>query len=248
MADTAATKPVKLPFWRTLGEAYGAVFGNLGTLLSLAGKWIVLLLPLYAVYNWLIHPQFLALARAVSSGLPPPSDGGMTTIMGALFWLIILIPLSAVAVGWHRFLLRNEKPGTATGVRLNDIVKQYAIAALIIGLIGQVPTVLQQLTAGWTGDGATAIQIIAFVGIWVALAISSRLSVALPAIAIAGPGSKFGEAWNASRRNTFRLLFGMLLSLLPMIAFSFLLFFLVGILPDRLSFALGSGARRTTRS
>ena len=160
------------------------------------------------------------------------------TIIGVLFWLAILVPLSAIAVGWHRYLLRNEAPVQSSGFGFDHVTKTYAVAALIIGVIGHIPTALQQLTAGGTSDLQKTLQVIALIGVYVALGITSRLSIALPAIAVEGPGAKLSEAWKATRGNTIRLFFGLMLSVLPMIATSFLSFFLLGSRQDRMVYAL----------
>lgn len=239
MADSSPVKPKKLPFWGTLGAAYGAFFSNLGTILGLAGRWLIVLIPMYAAYTWFLYPQLFALYEAVHTGAPPPTDTSMT-IIGVVFWLAILIPLSAIAVGWHRYLLRHEAPVQSSGFGFDHVTKSYAIAALIIGVIGHVPTVLQQLTAGGTSDLYKALQVIAIIGVYVALAITARLSIALPAIAVEGPGAKLSEAWAATRGNTIRLFFGLMLSVLPMIASSFLSFFLLGVIPDRMVYSIAA--------
>ena len=82
------TSPPKLPFWRTVGACYATVFGNLGQLLRISWLWLLIMLPVYAVAQWLTSP-----AQGSEMG---------DLLLGMLPSVLELPALASIAVAWHR--------------------------------------------------------------------------------------------------------------------------------------------------
>jgi hypothetical protein len=199
----------KLPFWRTLGQAYAAVFGNLGILFRIAGPWLLIIAPAYVAYLWLDYPTLVSIRTAARAGLVYQNTVE-NWILGAISWLALLVPVSALAVSWHRHLLLNET--APKGFRFDGIVKRYAVVALIIGLFFYVPSLLIQAFTSFRGSLGQVFQLALKVLSLVALYASCRISIALPAVAVEGTLSTLSEAWSATRRNGWRLFFGSFLA------------------------------------
>ncbi len=148
MPDAIIARPPKLPFWRTVGQAYATVFRNLGIVFALARPWLPVLVAVTMLHSWWVYAAQLASFQAVESGVPPPGDfGGM--IAGMVLWLAQLVPMSAIAVGWHRFLLRNEQPYSRSAGHLGGPLRDYAVVAAGLGLICYLPLVAGELITNY---------------------------------------------------------------------------------------------------
>lgn len=240
MSETTEAPPPRLPFWRTLAEAYVAFYLNSGVLLALVRPWMTMLLPLYIVFAWWSYPSQLALEEAVGKGGSVPSDP-VATIASMLQWMVLLVPMSAIAIGWHRLLLRGEFPGGDQSGRLAGPIYRYVAIAAVIGIVGYGPLLLFEFVPAPADDEGAPLKLAALAAVLAAFAITTRLSLALPAIAVEGPGADLQQAWRVTRHNTLRLTLGVLLSLLPVMAVGGVTVNAAGWLPDRLSYAVVVG-------
>src|SRR5262245_47432292 len=83
MAEAAPAALPKLPFWRTLGEAYAAWFKNLPELIRIAWLWILIMTPIVALFMWWQTPVMLELMQHARAGRPDPNPA-MTALMQAI--------------------------------------------------------------------------------------------------------------------------------------------------------------------
>src|SRR5262245_47213698 len=225
MAEAAPAAPTKLPFWRTLGEAYGVWFKNLPELIGIAWIWMLVMAPIIGLFMWWQAPALIELMQNARAGRLDPNPG-MTALAQAINVVIMLPILSSIAVAWHRLLLRDEHVG-GLYLRLDSVVIGYAVLFFLIALLFQVPSFLSQTYVAMTQPpGATAYDIdLATIGVQfigsiltiVGLFFGCRLLLVLPAKALERDIS-FGTAWAATRRNSWRLFWGYMLSLLPFAA------------------------------
>jgi hypothetical protein len=201
--------------WYTIGQAYGVWGRNFAELIRIAWPWMaVIALPL-AVIVWLQSTDVGAAMRAARAGLrvaePNPFLSFILQIVGQL---IVLPALAAVAVAWHRLLLRGEHPGAELYLRRDQLVIGYAILLFWLGLISMAPNYLGRLFQAMTGP-VSALQTIVGLLALVALFIVARLSLALPALAVGRAEIGFGIAWAASTGNSWRMFLGYLFCILP---------------------------------
>jgi hypothetical protein len=220
MAEAAPANPAKLPFWRTLGEAYGVWFKNLGELIGIAWIWMLIMAPIVGLFMWWQAPAMLELMQHARAGRPDPNPG-MSALMQAINSVILLPILSSIAVAWHRLLLRNEHV-SGPYLRFDSVVIGYAVLFFLIALLFSVPQYLGQIYIAATqppgaieiSPAAMGVQFICSILAIVALFFGCRLFMVLPAKAV-GRDISFGTAWAATRRNSWRLFWGYMLSLLP---------------------------------
>jgi hypothetical protein len=106
MAEAAPAAPNKLPFWRTLGEAYGVWFKNLPELIRIAWLWILIMAPIVGLFMWWQAPITMEVMQNARAGKLDP-DPALSALMQVINLVIILPILSSIAVAWHRLLLRN---------------------------------------------------------------------------------------------------------------------------------------------
>ena len=133
--------------------------------------------------------------------------------------------LSSIAVAWHRLLLRNEH-ASGPYLRLDSVVIGYAVLFFLIALLFSVPQYLSQIYLALTqppgateiSPGALAIaNVLGSILALLAMFFGCRLFMVLPAKAL-GRDISFGTAWAATRKNSWRLFGGYMLSLLPFAA------------------------------
>lgn len=207
----------KLPFWRTVGACYATVFGNFGELLRISWLWLLIMLPVYAAAEWL---------DARSQG-----DQIGDFLLSMLSSVLEVPALASIAVAWHRLVLRQERVQGAVYLRLDRVVWWYAMVllAFIVVTVGPVLAgVAAVLPEGSPGTLLLLVPIFAGIGVGVGIGVFvlPRLSLVLPAGAL-GERLTLGEAWRATRGNTWRLACASLLCSLPPLIPAAVLVFLV---------------------
>jgi hypothetical protein len=221
MTAIAEALPAKLPLWRTIGQSYAIWFKNLPELVRIAWIWILVMVPIVGLFMWWQAPAMIELMQNATAGKPDPNPG-MTTLMQAINSIILLPMLSSIAVAWHRLLLRDEHV-SGPYLRFDSIVIGYAVLFFLIALLFSVPQYLSQIYAALTqppgateiSPGALAVTSIGSILALIAMFFACRLFVVLPAKAL-GRDMSFGTAWAATRKNSWRLFWGYMLSLLPL--------------------------------
>ncbi|MEZ5818386.1 MAG: hypothetical protein R3D44_15005 [Hyphomicrobiaceae bacterium] len=229
--NPGAPRP-KLPLWRTVGCAYRAVFSNLGVLLRIAWPWLLIMVPFQVAYYWWAWPTM----QCPDIDAPTPPTDITQSLTSSLWCLAMTLPWSGIAVGWHRFLLRGETSSAFPPRRGHPFVP-YVGVAVLFGFMTILPFLIADLVPFSNSDEMPTALVVAMGIFCVLLLVISRLSVCLPAIAIEGPGRTLGEAWRATRGNTWRLMAGSLLAGMPVIAFA-IIEVVVAQVTGRLSFTL----------
>jgi hypothetical protein len=216
--STLVPAVAKLPVFATVARSYGVVFGNFGMVLRVVWFWCLLIaglqwLSLAVLPNWTINPSEIAVLD-VSHRL-------ILSIAGCLNGLIILPAFASIAVTWHRWLLLHERPAADACIRLDRIVWIYAAMAAGIALVrfaASLPQVLAMQDPGapthlgLLQQGAAALLFLAIAGLL------PRLSLGLPGFAVGAPDASLAAGFAAARANTWRLLWGTVLCLLPAVA------------------------------
>jgi len=221
MTAIAEALPAKLPLWRTIGQSYAIWFKNLPELVRIARIWILVMAPIVGLFMWWQAPAMIDLMQNARTGKLDPNPG-MTTLMQAINSIILLPMLSSIAVAWHRLLLRDEHV-SGPYLRFDSVVIGYAVLFFLIALLFSVPQYLSQIYAALTqppgateiSPGALAVTLISSILTLIAMFFACRLFVVLPAKAL-GRDISFGTAWTATRKNSWRLFWGYMLSLLPL--------------------------------
>jgi hypothetical protein len=223
MAEAAPAAPPKLPFWRTIGEAYGVWFKNLPDLIRITWLWILVMAPIVGLFMWWQAPVTMELMQNARAGKLDPNPA-LSALMQVINLVIILPILSSIAVAWHRLLLRNEH-ASGTYLRLDSVVVGYAVLFFLITLLFTLPNYLNQIYMAVTlppgatelSPGAMGLQIVTSILALLAMFFGCRLFMVLPAKAV-GRDISFGTAWTATRKNSWRLFGGYMLSLVPFAA------------------------------
>ena len=180
------------------------VFGNLSGALQVSG---VLMLIQFVV--------LLTLGRSL-----PTDEAGMRQLMmqGEFPWgrillssLISIVAWLWIVVGWHRYILLNEKPRLVPAFRLDRMLgyfgKSILIAlillplALILGFVGG------GIASGMVQGGGSFIPALVVMGLIVyapIVVVGMRLGTMMPGAALQ-PGVPVFSGWEATRGATFTI-------------------------------------------
>ena len=213
---TADARPPKLPFWRTVGQAYAAPLLSFDSLVRAASLWLLLLTPLLLVMSWLQAPMEAdLLARMRVDPTAAFETIWQLQLVSFLHSLVILPAAASIAVAWHRLILTGERPAGGY-LRLDRSVWLYVAfplaTILYFSVLFDLPRVLVSDLNGRVAIGVIAVPL----GILAGLVIG-RLSLVLPAIALGRTDIGLADAWRATRGNTWRLFWGPFLCLLLLI-------------------------------
>lgn len=161
---------------------------------------------------WLLLPLVLDVLASAS--------GDLGTIVGIAASFVALVGFSAIALSFHRFILLGE-PLAGPMAPLTLRVIRYLLTGVLVSILAAIPGALLIGVTGLLGlQGEGNLVGIAVTGVALALAfvVFARLQVAFPAIAVGDRAIGLQGSWALTRGNGMRLLSGMLLSILPVLA------------------------------
>jgi hypothetical protein len=195
------------------------VFGNLGGALQVSG---VLMLVQFAVTLTVGRPMAAdqEMMRQMMQGQLPWGRILLAALISTVLWLWIV-------VGWHRYILLNERPGLIPALRF-DRMLGYLGKSLLIGLI-LLPLALilgfvgGGIASGMVQNGGKVIPALLVMGllVYVPLAtVGMRLATMLPGAALE-PGVSVFSGWEATRGATLTILGVVVLSVFLAAALDF---------------------------
>ncbi|WP_342238552.1 hypothetical protein [Inquilinus sp. OTU3971] len=196
MSDpNASAMPAPLPLSRLIETVYGRLFGDLGVFMRIALVWTGIAVLL-----------LVALGILAPQAWDGPGESFITAVVGA-----------GTAIGWHRFVLREERrafsgPNTLARYVLLAFVAVLPGAAIL--LIG-TPTVAVLLRGLGDRAGATVITTVIILLVAVGAAVTFRFSLILPAVAIGDRSMTFRRSWAATRGNVARIFVGGIVVQIP---------------------------------
>lgn len=206
----------KLPLWQTVKQAYALTLGNLPTIFVLSWKWALLILPFLALYYYHAYPALEATYSTL--GTPSPVQMPFLVFLVAIvLGMCAYLLFSKPAVGWHRFILRQE--GADSDMHFDDATWRYAGFILLIYGLLNIPGLIQQLLLPAGGElpstgqvlGSMAAGLCSVLG----LLLLFRFTIILPATAVGDTEVSLRTVMRLTRGQTFRLLFGNLLTAAP---------------------------------
>lgn len=195
----------KLPVYGVLSHALRSVIDHLRFAWHVSWPWLLITIPLSLLLETTLPPidpeakDAVALARNAQVG---------STYM--LMGLASMLVFSSIAVNWHRYILKDELPIGRARLRLDGVVWRYfgnTLLVILIVLAACVPIViLLSLLTGVSGlgIGAASTLTMALTGL-IAIPLSYRLMVKLPAIAVGNDSFKFKMAMEKTAGNSLQL-------------------------------------------
>jgi hypothetical protein len=183
----------KLPILAALRHMLHSISSHWRPMARVALPWLTLLAALNA---WEIG------SSAQSGGSLQPN--GITIIL----ILVGLLASASISVSWHRYILLNEMPEARSPFRLDRLVWANLLRNLLIAVAVLVPLLIFSVLF----DNLPKIFLPIGVVIPIILAVTAvRLTISLPATAVANPSFGLASAWQVSKGNFFPIL-GLLLA------------------------------------
>ena len=214
MLEITARQRLRLPVLTTVASAYGSLPANLGVFLRIA--WLPLLIigtlayVLYTIkYQVLLDTQ-------------PDRRGALTSPLADILMPLVLWPLmSSIAVAWHLYLLRGERPRGWFQLRFDGRVWKYLGFVLLMGLgalmlIGP-PTIVLSIAGVAANLGSFALLAPLLVVSVCALTYIARFALVLPVLAL-GRRLPIEDVLHKTRGNALPIAAGSVLTAAPVIA------------------------------
>lgn len=207
--------------WRIFLHSVRQVFGNLGGALRVSG---LLTLAQFAIMLTIGQSLLLdqeSRQQMIVSGQMPWGKFVLALLLVTALWLWI-------AVGWHRYILLNEKPSLVPPLRVDRMLGYFG-KSLLIGLILIIPALILGFVGGGlmtvilkSGSGIVAAFFLMAIIVYVPLAtIGMRLCAMLPGAALE-PGVPVFSGWEATRGATLTILGVVVISVVCSLALNFL--------------------------
>lgn len=203
----------RLPFWRTIIDSYVVTYSNLGYLARLSWAWVLLMIPIslafYALMFWLGWHQ-----------APEGTFGSIFIIIASS--LLFSPMIASIAVAWHRRLLENESWLSGPYLRLDRVVANYfnlvfLASLLILAPAAGLPSSIANLEAG-DADLFSLVLVLGYlIAMGVGTFVATRIWLALPARALDRDDVTVKSAWTITRGCFWRLFWGSVLCVLPVI-------------------------------
>lgn len=201
----------KIPINAALAHAFASTRDNLRFAFRVSWPWLVLTVPL----NLWAQANFVPPAEPPAEVTAAEMQAAMAS---ALISLVALLSVSSIAVNWHRYILRDEVPVGWQRLRLDGLVWRYFgnwIRGALITMLAIVPlAIIFGLIGGVSGGMSSGLMgTYLAIAALIAVPVSFRLFVKLPATAVGNTSFTFRDAWAATRGNSLQLLvIGLLLA------------------------------------
>jgi heme exporter protein D len=196
----------KLPVLAALTHAIKSTWHNLPFAFNASWPWLLLLIPFNLYFN-----------RGAVDFDPTTTDPVKQVEMAKavlMFYAtsaVSMIIYGSIGVTWHRYILQDEKPDQARRMRLDSVVWRYVGNTILVGIFAVLSILPLALLASIilqivNAPIEAALPFYSLFALLIALPITYRFSLKLPAIAIGNQNFRFGDAWNASRENMPQLM------------------------------------------
>jgi hypothetical protein len=221
----------KLPLGATIGLSYSTYFRNFVDVLRTSWLWLLLVAPLGGIVGWMQAVWFAEAVANMKQRVPPqlPPKSFQMIALGGLDNLLVLVAGVSIAVAWHRRIILDERPRFSGNNVVTESFWRYVWVGVLIFLMVGIPVLavflptFYFLSFGVTGkppaQPVSALALLLFATLFVvylaAIAVFLRLTLLFPARAAGDVGLRFRQAWDRTRGNTWRLLWGIVACMLP---------------------------------
>ena len=196
----------RLPVLTTILTAFELCLANLPYAIKIMAPWFILVLVLPNLLFTLIDPRDIP-------------DNPLTP-WGLVELAIYTVGWCSIAVLWHWRILRDASQSNVV-VTFDQRVWSYLVRGLLLGFVAfgiaavaAIPLLF--FTGASSGTGGAIFTYLMMIPILIACGIAvTRLGIALPAVALDRQDFGFSNAWNATSKNSFRLLLVTFLPTIP---------------------------------
>lgn len=207
--------------WQIFIHSVRQVFGNLDGALRVSGVLtLVQVLVMLGISPVMFRDQ-AAIRQMIESGQISAWQAVAAGLLQVVLWLWIV-------VGWHRYILLNEKPRLVPLFRADRILGYFG-KSLLIGLILVIPAMVLAMIVGVLaasmvkgGMNTNLALILLVLLVYLPLGtVATRLAAVLPGVALE-PGVPLFTGWQATRGHTGAVLGVVFLTMLGSLALQYI--------------------------
>lgn len=194
----------KLPVIAAMSHALKSTWHNLPFAFHASWPWLVLLMP-FNLYFTTDLPAF------DPTTTDPAKQAEMTKAVLGFYAsaAVSMIVYSSIGVTWHRYILQDEQPQGRERLRLDGTVWLYVGNTLLVAIFAvfsilPIAIIFSVLLQVLRAPVQVLLPLYVALAIAVALPVTYRFSLKLPALAVGNKNFRFGDAWNATRGNMAR--------------------------------------------
>jgi hypothetical protein len=196
----------KLPVIPALSHGLKSTWHNLGFAFHASWPWLAILIPFNLYFR-----------ADIQDFDPATTDPAKQVEMAKAvlnFYLISALSVviySSIGVTWHRYILQDETPQGAARLRLDKTVWRYFGNTILVALLVVLSVLPLAMIFSMVMQIASAslhivMPVYLALALLIALPVTYRFSLKLPAIAVENRNFKFGDAWNVTRGNMLQLI------------------------------------------
>lgn len=196
----------KLPVMAALTHALKSTWHNLPFAFHASWPWLLVLIPLNLYFN-----------DGISDFDPTTTDPVKQAemIKAVLTFYAVsavsMIIYSSIGVTWHRYILQDEMPQGTARLRLDATVWRYVGNTLLVAVlvILSILPLAMIFSVALTMLGAplqVVMPVYIALALLIALPVTYRFSLKLPAVAIGNKNFRFGDGWSITRGNMPQLI------------------------------------------
>ena len=189
----------KLPVTAALRHAFNSTWHNLPFAFRVSWPWLVLLIP-FSLYFTKDLPEL-----DPTTTDPAKQVEMAKAVLGFYATAAVsMLVYASIGVTWHRYILQDEQPQGMQSLRLDSIVWRYIGNTLLVALFAVFSilplAIIFSIVLQVMGAPIQAVMpFYIALAILIALPVTYRFSLKLPAIAIGNKNFRFGDAWNVTR-------------------------------------------------
>ena len=202
-----------LPVIKAINHAIKSTTDNIVFAFHISWPWILMLLPLNVATNVYVILNDL---QPQNEGEPDLAAIGKFFMVSAPLAIASIIAYASIAVNWHRYILRDEIAQGWLRLRVDGLIWRYIgnfILIILLVMAGTLAAGIGFVLAGFIlnavfGETLMAVILIpAGIALYVyVIAVTYRLSVKLPAVALGRRDFSMRDIWTATEGNNWRLL------------------------------------------
>lgn len=217
----------KLPLRNTVGLAYASFVGHFADALRASWLWLIVTAAFTAYASWQQWSWMAAMLEKFVPGQPPRfALPPQSSFLMEFDNVLVILAAVSIAVAWHRLMILNEQPGISGSNVASGNLWRYIFVGFLLCIIMIAPVVIligggalmMPATFGPSRNVPVAFLplLLAAFALYIAcLAVTLRLVLLLPARAVGNRDLSFGQAWQRTRGNAWRLFWGVVATTFP---------------------------------
>jgi hypothetical protein len=203
----------KFDAFKAFLHALKSIWLNRRAMFDLTWPWMLILLPVDYARVFYANPVLGALKPNVA---PTPEQVQVISQYMLPYYLLATLSFASIAVTWHRYVLRDEWPTGLARLRIDRTVLRYVCNVFLLTLLVVLAMLLPALVASLVGRVVPVLGQFTFgVVLVLAVTLSFRLGLKLPAVAIGNNSFRFLDAMIQTKPSSGQILWYALLIVVP---------------------------------